>query len=75
MHAQNLDPRRTVYVKQDVALRRDARAGGHPLAYLAPGVTGALTSCQGEWRRVAVGGRVGWVENTALWGGSDCSGL
>lgn len=74
MHAQNLDQRRTVYVKAAAALRRTAREGGAPVAYLSPGVIGAITACEGTWRRVAVGGRVGWVENSALWGG-DCAGL
>ena len=74
MHAQNLDQRRTVYVSQATALRRSARGGGDVIAYLGPGVIGAVTACEGDWRRVAVGGRVGWVENGALWGG-DCAGL
>jgi SH3-like domain-containing protein len=75
MHAQNLDPRRTAYVAQAAALRRAARENAQPVAYLASGVVGALTGCEGDWRRVAVGGRVGWVEKDALWGGEDCSGL
>jgi SH3-like domain-containing protein len=70
MHAQNLDQRRTVYVSQAASLRRQAREGSQPIAYLQPGVIGAVTGCEGEWRR----GRVGWVQNTALWGG-DCAGL
>lgn len=74
MHAQNLDQRRTVYVNDATALRRTAREGGQVVAYLSPGVIGAVTACEGEWRRVAVGGRVGWVENSALWGG-DCAGI
>jgi SH3-like domain-containing protein len=74
MHAQNLDQRRTVYVTRATAMRRTARAGGQAVAYLAPGVIGAVTACEGDWRRVAVGGRVGWVENAAVWGG-DCAGL
>jgi SH3-like domain-containing protein len=74
MHAQNLDQRRTVYVSQATALRRSARSGGQVVAYLSAGVVGAVTGCEGDWRRVAVGGRVGWVENSALWGG-DCAGL
>ncbi len=74
MHAQNLASRRTVYVKTPAVLRRTARQGAGAVAYLAPGVVAAITGCEGEWRRVAVGGRVGWVENTALWGG-DCAGL
>jgi SH3-like domain-containing protein len=71
MHAQNLDQRRTVYVRQPVTLRRGARESAQTVAYLQPGVVGALTGCEGDWRRVAVGGRVGWVQSEALWGG-DC---
>lgn len=73
MHAQNLDPRRTAYVRTVSALRR--RPDGQTIAYLAPGVIGALTACEAEWGRVAVNGRVGWVERSALWGAGDCAGL
>jgi SH3-like domain-containing protein len=73
MHAQNLDQRRTAYVTQPTPLRRQAREGAQPVAHLQPGVIGAFTGCQGEWRRFAVGGRVGWVEARALWAG-DCDG-
>lgn len=75
MHAQNLDARRTALVTTDVPLRRAARPGAKPAAYLSPGVIGVLTGCDGEWRRIAIGGRVGWVERDALWGADDCSGL
>lgn len=75
MHAQNLESRRTAYVAQATALRRTARTGARTLAMLSPGVVGALTGCDGDWRRVAVGGRVGWVEKAALWGAEDCAGL
>lgn len=75
MHARNLDQRRTVYVNAVVTLRRLARDSAPPVAYLAPGVVGALTGCDGDWRRVAVGGRVGWVEKAALWGAEDCVGI
>jgi SH3-like domain-containing protein len=74
MHAQNLDPRRTAYVTTAAALRHQAREGARVIAYLEPGVIGALTGCEGQWRRVAVAGRVGWVEAGALWG-ADCAGL
>lgn len=74
MHAQNLDQRRTIYVSQATALRRTAHEGSQVVAYLSAGVVASVTGCNGDWRRVAVGGRVGWVENEALWGG-DCAGL
>jgi SH3-like domain-containing protein len=70
MAAADLEPRRTTYVRQQTTLRRSARSGAQPVAYLMPGVIGAVTGCEGDWRRVAVGGRVGWVESSALWGAS-----
>lgn len=75
MYEQNLDARRTVYVTRPATLRRNARPGSQAVATLSPGVIGALTGCTGQWGRVAVGGRVGWVEKTALWGAGDCTGL
>lgn len=75
IHAQNLDTRRMAYLTEATTLRRQAREGSSTVAYLAPGVIGALTGCQGEWRRVAIGGRVGWVRQDAVWGGDDCTGL
>ena len=77
IHAQNLDPKRTVYVtaNDDAAMRANARPNGSLVAYLEPGVVGNLTGCEGEWRRVAVGGRVGWVKQDQLWAASDCAGL
>lgn len=75
MHAQNLDPRRTVYVKGEAAMRRGASDNGRVLAYLQPGVVGALTGCEGQYRRIAVGGRVGWVKADTLWGAETCEGV
>lgn len=75
IHARNLEERRTILVRAETPLRRGARANASPVAILAEGVIGALTGCDGDWRRVAVGGRVGWVEESALWGAEDCAGL
>jgi len=74
VRSDDLDARRTVYVREQVTLRRHARSGGAAVAYLMPGVIGAVTACNGDWRRVAVGGRIGWVQNSSLWGG-ECVGL
>lgn len=74
MRREDLEARRTIYVREQTPLRRTARAGGQMVAYLMPGVIGSVTACDGNWRRVAVGGRVGWVDDAALWGG-DCTGL
>jgi SH3-like domain-containing protein len=77
MHAQNLDPRRTVFVAGagQTPLRQRAQPNAPLVAYLESGVVGNLTGCEGDWRRVAVAGRVGWIEQGALWGGADCAGL
>jgi SH3-like domain-containing protein len=74
MHAQNLDTRRTAYLAEASALRRQPRDGSQAVALLDQGVVGALTGCNGDWRRVAVAGRVGWVRAEALWG-AECAGL
>lgn len=74
VRSEELNERRTVYVREETTLRRTARSGGHVVAYLMPGVIGAVTACDGDWRRVAIGGRIGWVQNSSLWGG-ECAGL
>lgn len=74
VRSDDLEARRTVYVREQATLRRHARSGGAVVAYLMPGVIGAVTACDGDWRRVAVGGRIGWVQNSMLWGG-ECAGL
>jgi SH3-like domain-containing protein len=73
MHAQNLEPRRTGYVRQAVELRGRPRTGAAVRAHLEPGVIGALTGCEDGWARFAIGGRVGWVPAPTLWGAEDCA--
>ena len=77
MHAQNLDMRRTAFVSgaAQAALRTQPRPGAGVTAYLEPGVVGTFTGCEGDYRRISVGGRVGWVAAEALWGADDCAGL
>jgi SH3-like domain-containing protein len=74
MHAQNLSSRRTAYIRTGANLRRQPRAGAAIKAHLAPGVIGALTGCEEGWVRIAIGGRVGWVEAEAVWGAAGCAG-
>ena len=71
MHEGNLDQRRTVYVTDATELRGSPSSDAQVTAYLEQGVIGTLTACEGTWRRVAIGTRVGWVDNDALWAG-DC---
>ncbi len=73
IHARNLEERRTVFLRAEAPLRRDPNESAALSAVLAKGVVGALTGCAGDWRRVAVGGRVGWVEAGALWGADSCA--
>lgn len=75
MHAQNLAARRSVLVRENTALRRAAEPDARAAAYLATGVIGTLTGCQGDWRRVSISGRVGWIPAAQLWGADDCAGL
>jgi SH3-like domain-containing protein len=75
MHQQHLEERRTLYVRTDAQLRSNARGDAAVLAYLARGIVAPVTACEEGWRRIAVRGRVGWVEAKALWGAEDCAGL
>jgi SH3-like domain-containing protein len=75
MHVRNLDQRRTAYLLTEAPLRRAAREDAAPIAVLGAGVVAPLTGCEGDWRRLAVGGRVGWVKQDALWGAPDCAGV
>lgn len=72
MHTQNLAERQTAYIRTAAAMRFHPRADARIKAHLAPGVIGALTGCENGWVRVAVGGRVGWVEAPAVWGAGSC---
>lgn len=77
MHKSNLDSRRTGYVQSDgdVVLRGNPLESSRVVARLAPGVVGAITACRGEWRRMVIGGRVGWLPNDTLWGAEDCADI
>lgn len=79
MHVSNLDNRRTAFVRgangRDSAMRNNPASSSGIRAHLAPGVVGALTGCNGDWRRIAVGLRTGWVQRSELWGADDCAGL
>jgi SH3-like domain-containing protein len=75
MYAQNLDARRTAYFRQAAPLLRQPHHSSATAAYVAQGVVGGLTACQGDWRRVAVSSHVGWVDKSVLWGADDCAGV
>ncbi len=74
MHMRNLDARAMAYVRTAAEMRRNPRPNSGVKAHLDPGVIGALTGCENGWARVAVGGRVGWVDPAALWGAERCAG-
>ncbi len=73
MHDSNLEARATAYIRSETALRREGRANAGVRAMLDPGVIGAVTGCTEGWTRIAVGGRVGWVETATLWGHDACA--
>lgn len=78
IHASKLSPNRTVIVaaadRPGLALREGPRAQAPVVAWLAPGVVGALKQCEGDWRKVSVPGRAeGWVLASGLWAGEDCT--
>jgi SH3-like domain-containing protein len=48
---------------------REKRAAASRVAFLAePGVVGKLQECDGDWCRLAVGKRAGWIRQSDLFG-------
>lgn len=75
IYAQNLEERRTAYFRSGASLLRTPHRSSATAAYVGQGVIGNLTGCEGDWRRIAVGSHVGWVDKSALWGADDCAGV
>jgi SH3-like domain-containing protein len=75
IHARNLEERRTALVRAQTPLRRTPGESASVVAVLGANLVAPLTGCDGGWRRMAISGRVGWVEADALWGAEDCAGL
>ncbi|MET0183469.1 MAG: SH3 domain-containing protein [Caulobacterales bacterium] len=77
IHKMNLEERRTAMIQAqgDIPLRQRPSENARPVAVLAPGVIGGFTGCDGEWRRITIGGRVGWAPKEALWGAESCADL
>jgi len=73
MHMQNLEARHTGYVRAAAELRHQPRPSSGVKARLEPGVIGALTGCENGFARLAVRGRVGWVDAAAIWGAEGCA--
>jgi SH3-like domain-containing protein len=68
-HSQLLSRRRTVLVRggtQD--LRRRAGPASRVLLRAEAGVVGNLVDCEGDWCRVDIADRRGWLPREAVWG-------
>jgi SH3-like domain-containing protein len=64
-----LSSRRTVLVTGEIRpLRRTPRDDARPILRAEPGVLGELFGCQGEWCRVEIAGRRGWLKRDEVWG-------
>lgn len=68
-----LSPQRGVLVLGDgpADILAMPSAGSQVLWRAEPGVVGRLNSCEGDWCEINIGGRVGWVEQSRLWGAGE----
>lgn len=72
MHRALLLKAPTAYVKGEIApMREQPSADSRVLWKLAPGVVGKILQCAGGWCRLDVGGRVGYVRGSQLWGPTE----
>lgn len=70
VHRQMLDGERTALVKgpELVTLRASPADDAPPAAYAQPGVVAHLSSCGGDWCKLATRGYEGWVKRSQIWG-------
>jgi SH3-like domain-containing protein len=69
IHSSLLSSRRTIVIKDEIAeLRRTPADDARVVLRAEPGVIGELLDCEGEWCRVDIGGRRGWLRHQAFWG-------
>ncbi len=69
MLAMLLSARRTGVVTGGLQPIREAPgAGSRTLWQAEPGVIGRLSRCDGQWCRIQIGPRLGYVAQDALWG-------
>lgn len=72
VHQTMLSGRRTVLVTGEVrTLRAEPSPEARPVVRAEPGVMGELLACSGDWCRVEIAGRKGWIERTAIFGVLD----
>ena len=69
IHSSLLSSRRTAMIKDEIAeLRRTPSDDARVVLRAEPGVVGELLDCEGEWCRIDIQGRRGWLRRTAFWG-------
>ncbi|MFC4626426.1 SH3 domain-containing protein [Daeguia caeni] len=51
-----------------VVMRREANDDSRLVAEIEPGVIGNVQKCNGQWCRLEVQGRRGWIKQSELWG-------
>src|SRR3546814_20191736 len=70
MHRALLSLERTIVVQGETrTLHAEAATWAPPVARLEPGVIVEVETCEGEWCRVSVAGRSGWLRTVEGWGG------
>jgi SH3-like domain-containing protein len=69
IHASLLSGRQTVMVAEEVrALRQTPDQEARVVLRAEPGVLGELLDCDGDWCRVEIEGRRGWLQRAEFWG-------
>ncbi|WP_404712517.1 SH3 domain-containing protein [Sphingomonas sp. MMS24-J13] len=69
MLASLLSAKRAAVVTGTYRPIREARDDGSRLLWqAAPGVVGRISQCDGQWCRIAIGARTGYIPQSGLWG-------
>lgn len=69
VHESLLSGRRWVMVTGAVrTLYREPARDAAPVLRAEPGVLGRLRACRGDWCRIEIGDRAGWIARGGIWG-------
>ncbi|MFQ5984088.1 MAG: SH3 domain-containing protein [Alphaproteobacteria bacterium] len=69
VHKSMISSRRSIVVTGAVrTLRRAPDAEAREMLRAEPGVQGRLVSCEGDWCRVEIADRKGWIRRDHIWG-------
>lgn len=71
VHQRMLGARRTGITSNSILMFQKPDESSAPVAEVAMGVITEIAECEGDWCRINIDGRRGWMHRNAIWGVDD----